>query len=128
MLFALVWKTAYIMFIDEKTQVEILADLNCTLIHGTHRACDLVPAFLEVIKNTPEYTQITQNNNYNLNVIFDPSVGDSDERWESDDMCYFLNGVLFDTLNSFAPEGYYFGAHQGDGSDFGFWEIDDIEY
>ena len=116
------------MFIDEKTQVEILADLNCTLIHGTHRACDLVPAFLEVIKNTPEYTQIVQTNNYNLNVIFDPSADDSDERWESDDMCYFLNEVLFDALDSFAPEGYYFGAHQGDGSDFGFWEIDDIEY
>ena len=111
------------MFIDEKTQVEVLADLNCSVIHGTLRACDLVPAFLEVIKNTPEYAQIMQTNDSNLQVIFDPSADECDDRWESDDMCYFLNEVLFDILYSFAPEGYYFGAHQGDGSDFGFWAI-----
>ena len=113
------------MFIDEKTQVEILADLNCTLIHGTHRACDLIPVFLGVIENTPEYTQIMQTNNYNLKVIFDCSADENDERWESDDMCYFLNEELFNILDSYAPEGYYFGAHQGDGSDFGFWVTDE---
>ena len=114
------------MFIDEKTQVEILADLNCSLIHGTLRACDLIPAFLEVIENTPEYTQIMQTNDWNLKVIFDPSADDNDERWESDDICYFLNEDLFDILNNYAPEGYYFGAHPGDGSDFGFWAIDEL--
>ena len=86
-------KLQYTMFIDEKTQVEILADLNCTLIHGTHRACYLIPAFLEVIKNTPEYTQIMQTNDSNLQVIFDPSADEHDERWESDDINYFLNEV-----------------------------------
>lgn len=114
------------MFIDEKTQVEILADLNCSLIHGTLRACDLVPAFLGVIENTPEYTQIAQTNNYNLKVIFDPSADENDERWDSDDMCYFLNEELFDILNNYAPEGYYFGPLHGDSSDFGFWAIDDL--
>ena len=113
------------MFIDEKTQVEILADLNCSLIHGTFRACDLIPAFLVAIENTPEYAQIVQTNNWNLKVIFDCSADDHDERWESDDMSYFLNETLFDILNDYAPEGYYFGAHPGDGSDFGFWVIDD---
>ena len=114
------------MFIDEKTQVEILADLNCSLIRGTLRACDLVPAFLEVIKNTPEYTQIMQTNDSNLKVIFDPSADDQDERWESDDMYYFLNEDLFDILNNYAPGGYCFQAHPGDGSDFGFWAICDV--
>ena len=112
------------MFIDEKTQIVILADLNKSIIHGTHRECDLIPAFLEVIKNTTEYTQIMQTNDSNLQVIFDPSADEHDDRWESDDINYFLNEVLFDTLDSYAPDGYYFGAHQGDGSDFGFWEID----
>lgn len=30
---------------------------------------------------------------------------------------------LFDLLDDLAPNGYYFGATDGDGSDFGFWTI-----
>ena len=101
------------MFIDEKTQVEILADLNCSLIHGTLRTCDLVPVFLEVIKNTPEYTQIMQTNDYNLKVIFDPSADDNDERWESDDMCYFLNEDLFDIFGLLCTRWILFSSAPG---------------
>ena len=30
---------------------------------------------------------------------------------------------LFDCLNDYAPDGYYFGSHEGNGSEFGYWEI-----
>jgi len=30
---------------------------------------------------------------------------------------------LTDALNEHAPDGFMFGAHEGDGSDFGFWPI-----
>lgn len=110
------------MFQDEQTQTTIYATLNDTLIRATLRAQDLVPVFLEAIRETPEYAQIMQSNNNDLQVIFGID-NDDDERWESEYMSYFLNETLFDVLDNYAPPGYYFGAHEGDGSDFGYWEI-----
>lgn len=104
--------------IDEKTNVEIHAELNESVIHGTLRNCDLVPVFLDVIRETAEYAQLSLNF---PSVVTDPCATESDERWESEEMIYFVE-ELFDVLDSYAPDGYYFGAHPGDGSDFGFWK------
>lgn len=38
-----------------------------------------------------------------------------------------LQETVFDAMNDLAPEGYYFGSHPGNGSDFGFWELEDEE-
>jgi hypothetical protein len=110
------------MFIDEKTGIIIHADLNTTVIRATLRPQDLVHEFLDVIKDTPEYLQIMMNP---LSIITDPSADDDDERWDSEDMSYFLNEVLWDVLNMYAPEGYYFGCTEGDGSDFGYWKFEE---
>ena len=38
---------------------------------------------------------------------------------------WFLYDYLFDELfQQIAPEGTYFSAHPGDGSDVGFWEVE----
>lgn len=34
--------------------------------------------------------------------------------------------TLIDALSDVAPAGTYFGAHEGDGSDFGFWPLEDV--
>lgn len=110
-------------FTDERTGATIYAPLGETLIHGTMRNCDLVPVFLRALRDTAEYAQIMLNNNganWNLCVITDVSASDNDERWSSEDMTFFLE-ELFDMLDAYSPEGYYFGAHPGDGSDYGYW-------
>lgn len=110
------------MFIDERTQNTIHANLDESVIHGTHRYCDLIPRFLDVIKDTPEYEQILLANK-------PPSVAldnEYDEWWDSDEAFWFYM-ELHDLLEDFAPEGYYFGTHPRDGSDFGFWKCDDCD-
>lgn len=51
---------------------------------------------------------------------------DKDNWWNSDAADDFLQ-ELFDALDRCAPEGHYFGAHPGDGSDFGFWPSEEYE-
>jgi hypothetical protein len=108
------------MFIDEKTGITIHADLDATVIRATLRPQDLTPAFLDVIKETPEYVQIMF---CPPSVITDPSAEDDDKRWESEEIAFLVNEELWDVLNDYAPEGYYFGSHEGDGSDFGYWKF-----
>jgi hypothetical protein len=38
---------------------------------------------------------------------------------------WILNEDMWDLLNEWAPENCYFGSSMGNGSDFGFWEIDE---
>jgi hypothetical protein len=33
---------------------------------------------------------------------------------------------LIDALNEYAPEGMYFGTLEGDGADFGWWNIEEV--
>lgn len=68
------------MFTDEKSGVKIYADLDCSVSHGTMRSCDLIPRFLDVIKDTPEYAQIMlsiNGANWNLCVITDAGASET---------------------------------------------------
>ena len=96
-----------------------------TVIHATHRNQDLIPAFLtelrchnveiaeRISKDVPHDSLVSQD------VFIDP---DDHPWWTSEDASYVLE-ELFDELNSIAPDGMYFGAIEGDGSDFGFWKF-----
>ena len=90
--------------------------------HATMRPQDLIPAFLDVVRDIApaHYEQILL-----LPFGFVPSYAleyEDSEWWESDECGHRLE-ELFDLLNEHAPEGFYFGSHPGDGSDYGFWEI-----
>lgn len=93
-----------------------------TVIHGTMRNQDLILAFLDVAQKIApsECAQISSVSSYVLE-------DDDAEWWTSEDAHYLLE-ELFDLLNQYAPEGFYFGAHEGDGSDYGFWRIPDNDF
>ena len=108
------------MFKDIKTGVIIHADLDGSVSKRTHRPYDLIHAFLPVLRETAEYVQMlpmfpayAMENEYS-------DWWDGNDGWQ-------LAQDLFDVLDLYAPEGYYFGAHIGDGSDFGYWKIDEEE-
>jgi hypothetical protein len=101
---------------------EQIMTIEGTIIHGTMRNQDLIPAFLDVAREIApaEYAQM-------VSAPFSPIPSyaledDSAEWWTSDEAHYLLE-ELFELLNLCAPEGFYFGAHEGDGSDYGFWEM-----
>ena len=84
---------------------------------GTMQPRDLIPTFLELLKELDtgnEYTKIIQEGER----IVESGNLDSEEA------SMYLNEDLFDALDSFAPEGHYFGAHPGDGADYGFWQAE----
>lgn len=71
---------------------------------------------MEVIRETPEYVQL-------MHLVPSYAYESKDSEWWDSEEAINLLESLFDTLDSYAPEGYYFGAHPGDGSDYGYWII-----
>lgn len=106
------------MFTDEKTQNVIYAELNSSVLHGTMRRQDLIPAFMKILKETPEYVQL-------MHLVPCHALEDENAEWWDSEAARLLQEALFDTLDNYAPEGYSFGTHPGDGSDYGFWKITD---
>lgn len=90
-----------------------------TLIHGTLRSEDLIPAFTSELAylsdgQHPLLTEINQFDWASEDIRL--NIGDSQQEIASD-----LVNDLMDALNEYAPAHTYFGTLDGDGSDFGFW-------
>jgi len=81
-----------------------------TVSHGTLRFQDVFSAVKKCLK------EIDKNESFKY-LLYEPE----------DD---FTLESMYDALNELCPDNYYFGAHPGDGSDIGFWEVeeDDIKY
>ena len=104
--------------------------------HGTLRTRDLLQRFtiaLTAVVNlltTPEtegFVEIVVNRVQLANIkkfidSTDPSDGYFEDNQEHQEEASQWIDLLYDYLNGFAPEGWYFGSHEGDGSCFGYWQ------
>ena len=100
-----------------------------TVSHGTLRTEDLLDSFARElewqVQRNADYFQSDDaarlQRDHLLSLVWDARECDP----ESEDADYLVNESLPDALQAFAPAYGYFGAHPGDGSDFGFWLSDD---
>ena len=100
--------------------------VNTTFSHGTLRPQDTVTAFMSVLRIvSPQHWEAFLASPYPSPPAH--AQEDEDAEWWYSEECDVFVEQLFDILNENAPDGYYFGAHPGDGSDFGYWEVDENE-
>jgi hypothetical protein len=108
-----------------------------SISHSTMRAEDLIPRFcdtLDDIRDNYVYCdtgeeQTARHHHERINNLLASieqnrsEVGD--DYYTSDAALYDLDS-LFDMLNEYAAPYFYFGAHPGDGADYGFWLSEDV--
>ena len=99
-----------------------------TLIEGTTRHQDLIPAFLAELQRIDPvgYDSIVRDT-YPIPGYVERSYNPPTHEWWYSDEAYDLLTRLFADLDNASPAGHYFGAHPGDGADFGYWPINDEE-
>ena len=96
-----------------------------TVIHGTLRTQDLLDAFAaELLRVFPFNGRKLANEAHDWMVIINQDdASDHDHECASE-----VVHELMDQLNTIAGrEGLTFGAHPGDGSDFGYWTLEEEE-
>jgi hypothetical protein len=87
-----------------------------TVIHGTLRDEDLLPAFADELKRV---RQTSEDHAILIDDARDPELFTTDTYTAAD-----IVHDLIDALQEYAPSHMYFGAIEGDGADFGWWTTD----
>ena len=87
---------------------------------GTLRDADLAEAFCEELAAQRKLSAATCNYPEVRRAYY---AGTLDKLADRDDciLSAWINEDAMDALNETAPEYCYFGAHYGDGADFGYW-------
>ena len=97
-----------------------LLEIGSHVDYASLRSQDLLPAFLEcLIGIDQDFIAETY-----CEIPYEAQFDDLHEFWGSEN-CVWIMECVEDRLNEYVPEGYYFGAHPGNGSDFGVWRYED---
>lgn len=106
---------------NESTKSEGVEALKDKVVSdGTLKPEDLIPKFLNALKH--DETAHSKFLKDFPEVLEIQSWDDVDDETKS-----MLVDELTDVLNGIAPDGYFFGASDGDGACFGFWKVDPDE-
>jgi hypothetical protein len=104
---------------------------------ASHREEDLIPAFISELDDRkealslddsiPEMDRVKEVSRLDAVIadiegrMYDEQGEYREDYWTSEEASYDLNETLFQELGQFAPPFCSFGAHEGDGADFGYW-------
>lgn len=90
--------------------------------HGTMRNEDVLPRIMSALfkEDKAKAREIWRNNPEFLEALCDKDCGIDNPWWDSEEAASICE-ELFGVMDEYAPEGHYFGAHPGDGSDYGYW-------
>lgn len=94
---------------------------------GTMRNQDLMPDFIWELRNLGHRDKkltVIQNR---VNTALNGQYGEDDAYFQDEESSYDLES-LFDMLDQHSLPYMYFGAHPGDGADYGFWVSEGLEY
>lgn len=91
-----------------------------SISHGTMRTEDLLPLFARELEALARRNRTSHRH---ASLLTAARRIERARNWESSDAIAVLD-ELFEALDDYAPMYCRFGAHEGDGADYGFWPID----
>lgn len=92
-----------------------------SVISGTMRVEDLLPAFADELKAAQE--KENANNPAHLKLVKEAEELDN---FVDEEVGELLDEIV-EALQDYAPAYAYFGSHPGDGADYGFWLVEDFQ-
>ena len=104
------------------------ADLG-SISSGTMRPEDLIPCFASELESLMKNREPSGAMSADWRDSFAKLISEAEaieDFYECEDAGDIL-AELFDALQAFAPPYAYFGAHPGDGADYGFWLGEDFQ-
>lgn len=101
---------------EEKDGAKLRKAQPGSVSYGTLRTEDLIETFLDFLEEHDHPYAIGFREEYEKILK---------KETKEEYLEYLLNEDIWDAMQALEPDGYYFGAHPGDGADFGYWEIEE---
>lgn len=100
---------------------------DVTVSEGTLRSYDLVDNALRFLQQSlfTERAAAWIRSEIPCTELEDPLQDEDDDLWDDDFYVGRVMDMIDQVMSRLAPPGYYYGAHPGNGSLFGFWKEED---